>query len=139
MKTTLEKVQQTLLNPTILDSKKYLQSLKKRGVIFIRENIYMLKVSDVINLYYFLVPSHRSQVDAFPIPIRQFQFYKAETDQYVFMRNFFESYYSISINDLNFFSQYDYKRPFVGTEYIWMYKHIEGGVRNEEKRKGGLP
>jgi hypothetical protein len=108
---------------TIEELKVFLQGHKKKGTIFIRENISAFEPDEKFEFYYFLMPSRVSTIDAFPIPISDFEF-KEDIDQQCDLYKFhFEKYYRTIKFKRAVFQQYS-AIPYVGTDHIWLYKNI---------------
>ncbi|MGG3269854.1 hypothetical protein ABEP16_13155 [Priestia aryabhattai] len=123
MKITLQRIQQKgSVKEGILDIKSFLYRQKRKGRLFFQENIHELEVNHFFEMYFYLMPSEISSINAFPIPIQEFCIYKNTDQQYEFMYKYFQRYYMKKVNDTEFFSKYDLKNPFIGEEYIWYFK-----------------
>ncbi|NRF89867.1 hypothetical protein HQN89_02280 [Paenibacillus frigoriresistens] len=126
MEITLRQIKQDYPMKNILVLKSYLQAQKKKGTLFIKETISELQESTIFNLYFYKIASPNSKIDAFPVPILDFQIYKNKIDQYNFMKYYFEKYYPLTVRINEFFELYNTKHPFVGTDYIWFSMSREG-------------
>ncbi|MGO4887288.1 hypothetical protein ACJ2A9_06000 [Anaerobacillus sp. MEB173] len=107
---------------SILQVKRFLSHNKRKGMLFFQEKVTILNASTPFELYYYLTPNRKTVKDAFPIPTKDFVFYQDRKTQFEIMRHFFESYYLEEINDIHYFEQYNYNKPFVGTHYLWFFK-----------------
>ncbi|CAH0168513.1 hypothetical protein [Peribacillus sp. Bi134] len=112
---------QVQLNMKLLALKCLLINHKKEGTLFFKEDVTNLQRTQLFQIYFFQKPGPNTFINAFPIPIKEFQFYKNNSDHYFYMKSFFEKYYGIIENDLTFFEQYDIRRPFVGRRFIWYH------------------
>jgi hypothetical protein len=125
MKVMLSEIQKNLNNRNLnntLDMKAFLTQHKKEGTLFFKESISDLEDDSLFELYFYLMPNTKSTINAFPIPIQDFQFYKDKKNHFEFMWRYFENYYFIKVESLEYFEQYDYKHPYVGTKYLWYFK-----------------
>ncbi|MCP1495149.1 hypothetical protein J2Y73_005180 [Peribacillus frigoritolerans] len=120
METKLSNMQ-LLLNMELLTLKRLLIQNKKDGFIFFKEEVADLQLMQLFHLYFYLRPGTKSLINAFPIPIKDFQFYKNTIDQFSFMRFYYEQYYGVFDTDLTIFEQYDVTRPYVGRKFIWYF------------------
>lgn len=112
---------QSSLKMELLPLKRLLIYQKKEGNIFFQGEVTALKRKQLFHLYFYLRPGAKTLINAFPIPIKEFQMYKNSFEQFSFMRLYFEKYYGAFNTDLTHFEQYDIKRPFVGRRFIWYY------------------
>lgn len=93
------------------------------GRLFFQENIHELETNHLFEMYFYLMPSEISSVNAFPIPIQEFCIHKDKSQQYEFLSKYFEKYYMKTITDTNFFYQYELQHPFIAKEYVWYFKN----------------
>lgn len=121
MEVTVKEVSKCL-NLSVLATKEYLIKKRKEGVIFFKDDISSLTIDRSFQLYYYMMPSKKTLIDAFPIPTKAFRIYKNKRESFVFMYQFFKQYYQVSHGDLSFFEQYNLDSPYVGIKYIWFYK-----------------
>ncbi|PLT28199.1 hypothetical protein [Peribacillus deserti] len=121
---------QVSLDMELLQLKRLLIAHKKEGTVFFEEEATHLNRMQYFHLYFYLRPGTKTSINAFPIPIKDFQMYKSRKDQYSFMRFYFENYYQVNEIDLTHFEHYDFKRPYVGRRFIWYYK-VQPSIENE--------
>ncbi|MEW4264497.1 hypothetical protein Q0N30_12455 [Priestia megaterium] len=124
MKITLQLIQQKEnVRKGILDIKSFLYRQKRMGRLFFQENIHELETNHLFEVYFYLMPSEISSVNAFPIPIQDFCIHKDKDQQYEFLSKYFERYYMRTITDTNLFYHYELQHPFIAKEYVWYFKN----------------
>lgn len=120
---TLEEIMKNAFpEKNILSVKRHLQVLKKKGSIFFKEDLLLLESQRKFEMYYHVLPSHKTQIDAFPVSIVDFEFVIDTKEQLTFMKAFFEKYYCIS-KPKEYFHSYNYRDPFIGTHFLWFSKN----------------
>lgn len=108
---------------SLLQIKNELMRLKKKGVLFYSADICSLREEEQFQISYFLLPSEHSRSEAFPIPLSEFiPFSKNEYDYFHYLKPFYESYYPNNDWNESVFCTYDYRKPFIGSEYVWCYQ-----------------
>ncbi|QST02897.1 hypothetical protein IMZ31_20325 (plasmid) [Pontibacillus sp. ALD_SL1] len=110
----------------LLQLKRELLEYKRQGKLFFTENLLHLPENQPFQLYYYQIPNHATEVNAFPVPINQFKHFHTLTHShlhsYKYLKEFYESYYDDAF-DQHAFNEYDL-RPYIGDQYVWYYKHI---------------
>ncbi|ESU70879.1 hypothetical protein T260_16610 [Geobacillus thermopakistaniensis] len=101
--------------------KKWLYHCKKSGILFFEENVFELTSSTPFNIYYALSPYKSSDINPFPIPIKDFTLFDDLDEDLEFMRHYFEKYYKKRVLDNRYFLFYE-TEPYVGIHYIWYYR-----------------
>ncbi|HBZ80248.1 MULTISPECIES: hypothetical protein [Brevibacillus] len=120
---TINQIQkQAFPKKNLIQIKTFLHKEKQKGTIFFRDNIFELTEQTAFNLYYCVHPGC-SCIDAFPIPIKDFQYFKRKADEKRFLKNYFERYYQQSLPSRTI-NQYEFHSPYVGSEYVWVYKKV---------------
>lgn len=95
---------------------------KKLGHLFFAKDISELGLNDSFQLYYYLLSHEKSERNAFPIPKHSFSLASDNDVRYEKLKSHFESYYLNDELDKEGFGQYDLNNPFIGEDYVWLFK-----------------
>ena len=109
----------------LLKVKRDLIQYKKQGRLFFDCDILQLGWEEAFEIYFYLVPNKRSEINAFPVPLERFQLHKKQQEQVGYLKEYFESYYEgKDWNEADFF-EYNRQKPFVGEKFVWYFKRSE--------------
>lgn len=114
-----------------LRTKKDLMNYKKEGLIFFSPNMSELAFDDRLELYFYGFPNDQTQVDSFPVPTQFLEHHKDEHSQFLYLKNFFETYYAGTPFEKEIFYTYDFHKPFVGEKYCWYSKKSHSYLEKE--------
>ena len=106
----------------MLFAKTQLLEEKRRGHLFFTKDISHLGLHETFQLYYYLLSHDNSETNAFPIPKHSFSLSSDNNERYEKLKNHFESYYLNEELDKEGFREYDLKNPFIGEDYVWIFK-----------------
>lgn len=118
MKTTLKDIQKTNEHgeKTLLGLKRYLREVKKEGIVFYKEDIFLLKDDEEFELYFYEMPSSKTEKNAFPIPINDY-FQKIKKGQMHLLNDYYFDYYKETTN--KDFSNHQF---YLSEGLVWCYQ-----------------
>lgn len=105
-----------------LKLKKEMLNHQKSGKVFFDVDIVALDENIEFDLFYSVLPNKSSDKRAFPVPMNYFQVHKSEHEQFLYLKGFFESYYEGEELVESELMTFEFKKPFVGDEFVWYYK-----------------
>jgi len=125
MEITLASYMEAQNTTNILKIKQNLLQMKKRGVLFFKEDISTMDSQTSFHVYYHLLPNEKTECSAFPIPKQAFVLQSDRLDDkktFEAAKRYFEDYYINEVLDKKGFDEFDLKNPFIGEDYVWLYK-----------------
>lgn len=127
MKVTLKSIcqRQNYSAFELLTTKKELLRYKQQGRLFFDCNIARLNWEDEFDIYFHMLSNKESEINAFPVPLNQFQLHTNQQIQSHYLKEYFERYYEGNRWKDEWFRQYNEQKPFVGEKFVWYFKRRE--------------
>lgn len=91
--------------------------------MFFIEEIGELRLNDQLDIYHYILSNDSSHKKAFPVPYEYFQVHKNKEKEYLYLKEYFESYYKGEKFDKKEFGNFTHTKPFIGSKYVWYYKN----------------
>ena len=107
---------------SILSLKSQLLMWKRKGVIFIQEQIFELEMHQELSLYWALAKgnSKTQKPNAFPVPKEALWKVRQIQDHNNLLTYYFSTYYKLE--DFSFQLSQEYYRFYIVDEFIWFYQ-----------------
>jgi hypothetical protein len=113
---TINEILKIKKGTSVLALKLCLTQLKKKGIIFYKEDLSFIQSDEPFEFYFYATKGTITYQNAFPVPIQIYNDRSNLTKRNLI--NLYQSYYQTG--DLS--QVKDFKKIHIGEEYVWIYR-----------------
>lgn len=107
---------------SMLQVKRELLAYKKSGIVFYSEEIASLDLHTPFQMYFAYRPGHKTETNAFPVPMEDYGLLCNEKDKFTRLKTYFSNYYHHTEFSLDTYRSYEEGMCYKGTDFVWYAK-----------------